>query len=290
KRFKDISMRDVEAVGGKNASLGEMIRSLSSIGVAVPDGFAVTVDAFYDFLAFNSMSPQLQVLLDELDRTTLENLSEIGAECRALIMQGTLPDEIRNAIIEAYRGLGTHDGQAASVAVRSSATAEDSPTASFAGQHDSFLNVAGEESVLLAVKKSYASLYNDRAIKYRIDNGFSDMQVGQSVGVQLMVRSDKSSAGVVFTIEPEHGNDQLIYITGAWGLGESVVQGAVNTDEFYLFKPALEQKLNPIVHRVMGEKQSMIVYAKSGDERTVWQQTPQALRDQYVLDDDEIRL
>src|SRR5690606_27992845 len=276
--------------GGKNASLGEMIRNLSPLGIAVPDGFALTVAAFYDFLAFNCASPQLQVVLDRLDRGTLANLAEIGETCRAIIKRGTFPEPVKRVIVEAYNQFQKDHNTKISVAVRSSGTAEDSPTASFAGQHDSFLNVQGEEELLQAVKGSYASLYNDRAIKYRIDNGFSDMQVGQSVGVQLMVRSDKSSAGVVFTIEPEHGNDQLIYITGAWGLGESVVQGAVNTDEFYLFKPALEQKLNPIVHRVMGEKQSMIVYAKSGDERTVWQQTPQALRDQYVLDDDEIRL
>lgn len=287
--FSELTMKDLADVGGKNASLGEMIRNLSPLGIAVPNGFAVTVTAFYDFLYFNTISPQIQVVLDRLNRLTLENLSEIGASCRALIMRSIFPGELKNAILDAYRELGKGSGQQISVAVRSSGTAEDSPTASFAGQHDSFLNVSGEDNVLLAVKQSYASLYNDRAIKYRIDNGFCDMQVGQSVGVQLMVRSDKSSAGVAFTIEPEYGNENIIYITGAWGLGESVVQGAVNTDEFYLFKPAVERGEQPIVTRMLGAKENMLVYSNTLDKNTAWRQTPQALRDQYILNDDEIK-
>jgi pyruvate,water dikinase len=196
---------------------------------------------------------------------------------------------VKQAIVDAYKELQRKTNHEISVAVRSSGTAEDSPTASFAGQHDSFLNVEGEDELLQAIKKCYASLYNDRAIKYRIDNGFSDMQVGQSVGVQVMVRSDKGSAGVAFTLEPEHGNVNIVYITGAWGLGESVVQGAVNTDEFYLFKPAIDKGIQPIVWRSMGTKQNMMVYGKSRDRSTRWQQTPQGLRDQYVLDDEEIK-
>lgn len=287
--FENLTMKDVADVGGKNASLGEMIGNLSPLGIAVPDGFAVTVAAFHDFLSFNAMSPQIQVVLDRLNRLTLDNLSEIGASCRAIIIRGIFPEHVKNDILEAYRKLEKSKGRHISVAVRSSGTAEDSPTASFAGQHDSFLNVEGEENVLQAVKQSYASLYNDRAIKYRIDNGFSDMQVGQSVGVQLMVRSDKSSAGVAFTLEPEHGNENIIYITGSWGLGESVVQGAVNTDEFYLFKPAIEKGEQPIVSRMLGAKQNMLVYSDTPDKNTAWQQTPQALRDQYILDDDEVK-
>lgn len=287
--FSELTMGDVATVGGKNASLGEMIRSLSSLGVAVPNGFAVTVDAFHDFLAFNALCPQLQQVVDRLDRESLENLSEVGEECRALIMRGSIPSDVSTSIAEAYQALEKQVGKPISVAVRSSATAEDSPTASFAGQHDSFLNVSGVDRVIDAVKRSYVSLYNDRAIKYRLDNGFSHMQVGQSVGVQLMVRSDKGSAGVAFTIEPENGNNNLIYITGAWGLGESVVQGAVNTDEFYVFKPSLERGLNSIVYRTLGEKQSMLVYSKDSGKSTVWQTTSQALRDQYVLDDEEVQ-
>ena len=287
--FADLTMKDIADVGGKNASLGEMIRHLFPLGIAVPAGFAVTVAAFHDFLAFNCMSPQLQVALDRLDRATLANLSEVGEACRAILRRGIFRDSVKQAIVDAYKQLQKNHGKGISVAVRSSGTAEDSPTASFAGQHDSFLNVQDEEHVLEAIKQSYASLYNDRAIKYRIDNGFSDMQVGQSVGVQLMVRSDKGSAGVAFTIEPEHGNDNIIYITGAWGLGESVVQGAVNTDEFYLFKPAIDKGAHAIVSRSMGAKENMMVYGKASDKNTAWQQTPQGLRDQYVLDDNEVK-
>ena len=174
-----------------------------------------------------------------------------------------------------------------SFAIRSSATAEDSPTASFAGQHDSFLNVSGIDQVLKAVKQCYASLFNDRAIKYRIDNGFSDMEVALSVGVQIMVRSDKGSAGVAFTIEPENGNKNLIYITGAWGLGESVVQGAVNTDEFYVFKPALRAGRNGLIYSQLGSKEQMLVYGE-GEQNTVWKQTSPGLRDQFVLDSEEV--
>lgn len=288
--FSALTMKDVAEVGGKNASLGEMIRNLSPLGVAVPDGFAITVTAFYDFMSFNALSPQIQVALDRLNRLTLDNLSEVGESCRSLILSGIFPVRPKTDIIEAYAQLGKDSGQNLSVAVRSSGTAEDSPTASFAGQHDSFLNVSGDDNVLQAVKQSYASLYNDRAIKYRIDNGFCDMQVGQSVGVQLMVRSDKSSAGVAFTLEPEHGNENIIYITGAWGLGESVVQGAVNTDEFYLFKPAVERGEQSIVSRMLGAKENMLIYSNTLDRNITWRQTPQALRDQYVLDDDEIRM
>lgn len=287
--FSKLTMTDLPQVGGKNASLGEMIGSLSSMGIRVPDGFAVTVEAFQEFLSFNSICPQLQTVLDRLDRNTLENLDEVGAECRAVMMRGMLPESVKEAIRTAYADLENAAGTSISVAVRSSATAEDSASASFAGQHDSFLNVRGFEQVLYAVRQSYASLYNDRAIKYRIDNGFSDMQIGQSVGIQLMVRSDKSSAGVAFTLEPENGNDNIIYITGAWGLGESVVQGAVNTDEFYLFKPALEHDNYPIVFRSLGDKAQMLVYGdSSGNKATSWQKTSPALRDQYVLNDQEV--
>src|SRR5690349_4043816 len=276
--FEQLEMKDVSLVGGKNASLGEMTKNLSSLGIAVPDGFAVTVDAYHDFLAFNAISPRIQFVLNRLDRITLRNLSEVGEECRSIVMGGFLPKDVNEQLLKAYRQLEHKKGKEISVAVRSSATAEDSPTASFAGQHDSFLNVRGEDELLLAVKKSFASLYNDRAIKYRIDHGFSDMQVGQSVGVQLMVRSDRACAGVAFTIEPENGNGNLIYITGAWGLGESVVQGAVNTDEFYAFKPALDKGLKAIIWRNLGSKDSMMVYSENG---TSMQPTPPNLREQF---------
>lgn len=287
--FQQLTMKDIADVGGKNASLGEMIRELSPLGIAVPDGFAVTVAAFQEFLSLNGVGPQIQGILDRLDRTTLSNLSEVGEACRTIVRQCEFPDRVRKSIVAAYNKLQEDYGNNISVAVRSSGTAEDSPTASFAGQHDSFLNIHGEEDLLEAIKGSYASLYNDRAIKYRVDNRIGDGQAGQSVGVQLMVRSDKGCAGVAFTLEPEHGNQNIIYITGAWGLGESVVQGAVNTDEFYLFKPAIEKGLQPVVSRLLGAKQNMMVYGRSGEKKnTVWKSTPPHLRDQYVLTEEEL--
>lgn len=283
-------MNHLSQVGGKNASLGEMIKNLSPLGIRVPDGFAITADAFYSFLESNSLSIPIQRKLNLINSTTLRNLPEASASCRELIMKGVIPDKILNGIKDAYSALEKKYGADFSVAVRSSATAEDSAEASFAGQHDSFLNVHGVDDVLQCVKQCYASLFNERAIKYRIDNGFMDKQIGISVGVQLMVRSDKSSAGVAFTLDPETGNKNVIYVTGAWGLGESVVQGAVNTDEFYLFKPAVERNQNAIVNRSLGDKRQMLVYSKASGKKTEWNDTPAALRDQYVLSDEELEL
>lgn len=289
--FHDITMSDVDKVGGKNASLGEMISNLSKHGISVPDGFAITADAFYEFLSFNTLSPLIQDALNTLNLKTLDNLSEVGKNCRKLVLNAIFPDTLKDLIANSYKQLIREYGANLSVAVRSSATAEDSPKASFAGQHDSYLNVSGEKNLLQAVKQCYASLFNDRAIKYRIDNGFSHLQVGQSVGVQIMVRSDKGSAGVAFTIEPESGNSNLIYITGAWGLGESVVQGAVNTDEFYILKASVENGKNGLIYRHLGQKQQMLIYSDAQSRKnTQWMETPVALQDQFVLNDQEVRL
>jgi len=288
--LEDLSMKDTPMVGGKNASLGEMISHLSGLGIRVPAGFAISVNVYNDFLAFNELQPQLKKALGKLNRKTLDNLAIVGDSCRELVMKGEFPEALKTLIEDYHAELIEKYGPLTTVAVRSSATAEDSPTASFAGQHESFLNVPPSD-VLLAVKKCYASLFNDRAIKYRIDHNFEDLQVGISVGVQVMVRSDKGSAGVAFTIEPETGNKNLIYITGAWGLGESVVQGAVNTDEFYLLKPSIKaNRKNAIVYRSLGAKQQMLVYGKDEQKRTVSQITSPPLRDQYVLSDDEVNL
>ena len=288
--FSKITMTDLPKVGGKNASLGEMIQCLSPYGIQVPDGFAVTVDAYHEYISFNSCAPLLNDILNRLDVASLDNLSEVGSACRKLLTDDVMPEPVQHAITEAYKEMEKKYGKNISVAVRSSATAEDLPTASFAGQHDSFLNIRGIENLLEAVQQCYVSLYNDRAIKYRIDNGFSHMTVYLSVGVQLMVRADKACAGVAFSIEPENGNENLIYITGAWGLGESVVQGAVNTDEFYLFKPSLEEKLHPIVYRTLGNKQQMMIYAENNSKSTQYVDTPSHLRDWYILMDEEIQL
>lgn len=287
KPFTELSMKDLERVGGKNASLGEMVHNLSPKGIRIPDGFAITVDAYYAFVSFNSYAPLLQDILNNLHVETLDNLSDTGERCRKLISEAIFPEEVKNEILNAYAALETKYGKDIAVAVRSSGTSEDSPNASFAGQHDSFLNVKGAEQLLKAVHQCYTSLFNDRAIKYRIDNNFLQMLAGQSVGIQLMVRSDKGCAGVAFTIEPETGNKNLIYISGAWGLGESVVQGAVNTDEFYLFKPGIGKTKKTTVHRHMGDKQQMMIYGDDG-KNTKWEITPVPMRDQFVLSDAEL--
>lgn len=284
--FSKITMRDLPLVGGKNGSLGEMIQSLSQYDINIPDGFALTADAFVKFIDSNKLGELLEVKLSSLELSSMDNLSEIGNYCRDIVSKATLPTDVKASLQSAYQKIISTNGEGVTFAVRSSGIAEDSPEASFAGQHDSFLNVRGIDQLYTAVMGCYTSLYNDRAIKYRIDNGFKHDQVGLSVGIQLMVRSDKSCAGVAFTIEPENGNKNLIYITGAWGLGESVVQGAVNTDEFYLLKHLLEQNRKSLVYRTMGTKQQMVVYNEHGS--TEWQQTPFHLRDQYVLTPKEI--
>ncbi|MCL6259052.1 phosphoenolpyruvate synthase [Aquiflexum sp. TKW24L] len=257
--FKDIRNKDIAIVGGKNASLGEMIHELGPLGVKIPDGFATTAEAFRLFLKDNNLIESLKKELEKLDTKSLKNLPEVGDACRALMLSGRIPEVVKQDVLLAYKIL--NHGQNLSFAVRSSATAEDLPTASFAGQHSSFLNVAGEENILKAIHNCYVSLFNDRAIKYRIDNGFDHMQVALSAGVQRMVRSDISSAGVAFTIDPESGFANVIYITSAWGLGENVVQGAVNPDEFYAFKPSIEKGIKSLFSRKLGEKENRMVYA-----------------------------
>ncbi len=286
--FSLLRAKDVALVGGKNASLGEMINQLSPLGINIPDGFAITTKAYHTFLSHNKIEGILTQQLDTLNPHTLETLSEVSAACKSIVFKSQFPEALAEELKMAYEALLKKYGDTISIAVRSSATAEDSPTASFAGQHESFLNITGLAGMLEAVQQCYASLFNERAIKYRIDNGFTHMGVGLSVGIQLMVRSDKGSAGVAFTIEPENGNENLIYITGAWGLGESVVQGAVNTDEFYLFKPSIQAKRNAILYKQLGSKKRMMAYGKG--QSTTWLDTPIPLRDQFVLSNEEINL
>jgi len=287
--FNKLDIGQIPEVGGKNASLGEMFNKLLPLGVKVPDGFAVTVKGYRLFLSDNNLYDRLKQLLDSIHHETLENLPEIAKECRSLMSNATLPTNLKEEILNSYRNLSAQDSNVA-VAVRSSATAEDLPTASFAGQHDSFLNIRGEDALLEAVHKCYVSLFNNRAIKYRIDNGFDHMQVGLSVGVQYMVRSDLGCAGVIFTIDPESGFKNAIYITGAWGLGENVVQGAVTPDEFWVFKPTLQQEKNAIISRQKGAKEHTMVYDDSpGAERPVKNiETPLHKRSAWILTDDEV--
>ncbi|MER3374664.1 MAG: phosphoenolpyruvate synthase [Allomuricauda sp.] len=287
KPFKAIHIDDVPKVGGKNASLGEMYNELTEEGVRVPNGFATTSDAFWDFLDKNQLRKPLEDVLASLDTNTYTNLSEIGKKARDLILGGTFSDEFSQKIVEAYQNLDKSG--ATTVAVRSSATAEDLPGASFAGQHDTFLNIKGEKPVLEAVKKCFASLYTDRAIKYRNDKGFKHADVALSVGVQQMVRADKGCSGVGFTIEPESGFENIILLSGVWGLGENIVQGNVNPDEFYVFKPTLKTGHFPIIQKKKGDKRLTMIYnTDQHGEPTLNIKTPASKQVQFVLSDNEI--
>jgi pyruvate, water dikinase len=288
--FKELDKTKGNVVGGKNASLGEMFKALKSKGINVPDGFATSADAYWRFIRENNIEESLRGALSEL-RKDDENLKEVGARCRKLVMDGEIPAEVKDQIIEGFDELKKRSDSLESVAVRSSATAEDLPEASFAGQHESYLNISTEGELLDAWKKCVASLFTDRAIKYREKNGFEHMKVALSVGVQKMVRSDKSSAGVAFTIDPESGFENVILINGAWGLGENVVQGSVLTDEFYLFKHALQNDKNPILIKNRGSKEMMMVFnekRKKKNRPTINKKTPEELRKKFVLDDDEL--
>lgn len=254
--YNQLGMHDVERVGGKNASLGEMITNLSGLGVAVPNGFATTAQAFNDFLNQSGINQRIYALLDRTDIDDLSQLSSAGTQIRQWIIDTPFQPELEKAISDAYQQLA--DGEKdASFAVRSSATAEDMPDASFAGQQETFLNVQGIDAVMVAVKHVFASLFNDRAISYRVHQGYDHRGVALSAGVQRMVRSDLASAGVMFTIDTESGFDQVVFITSAYGLGEMVVQGAVNPDEFYVHKPTLQNNKPAIVRRNMGSKKSV---------------------------------
>ncbi len=288
KKFSGISISDINLVGGKNASLGEMYSRLAVKGVPVPDGFAVTSFAFEEFLSQNDLHTPLHDLLLALNRKDYSNLSETGAKARELFLKAQMPDKLKTAIRSAYKELG--DGKGIAVAVRSSATAEDLPQASFAGQHESYLNVTGEEDVLKAVQKCFASLYTDRAIKYREDNGFVHEKVSLSVGIQKMVRSDKGSSGVGFTLEPESGFRDIIHISGVWGLGENIVQGTVTPDEFYVFKPTFLLNKNGIIRRKLGTKEKTMIYSGDHSNPVINIPTPQEKQDQYVLNNEDISL
>ncbi len=285
--FRDIRISDVPEVGGKNASLGEMLSQLGPRGIRIPDGFATTAEAFWHFLDTNHLRDPLADLMGSLDRARFGNLNAVGAQARRLILEARLPADLAEAIREAYGQLA--GGPDPGVAVRSSATAEDLPQASFAGQHESYLNIQGPEALLRSVQQCFASLYTDRAIKYREDNGFEHSRVALSVGVQHMVRSDLACSGVGFTLEPESGFRQVIHLAGVWGLGETIVQGTVIPDEFLLYKPALQAGKRSILQKQLGEKAQMLVYAaQPGKAPTVIQPVPADRRDRFVLEESEI--
>lgn len=286
KQFKKIEITDIAAVGGKNASLGEMFTKLSPLGISVPGGFAITTFAFEEFLTHNTLHSKLFDLLQQLDGKNYLNLEKIGEKTRQLLLDAVLPINLQVAIIRAYKELC--GGNYFEVAVRSSATAEGLSEVSFAGQHESYLNIKGEDELLEAVKKCFASLYTNRAIKYREENGFAHMKVALSVGVQKMVQSGKASSGVAFTLDPESGFRDIVHISGVWGLGENVAQGTATPDEFFVFKPALLKGKNAIVQKRMGEKASTMIYDTDEKRSVVSTATPKEKQEQFVLTDDEV--
>ena len=289
KWFEEIGAHDVALVGGKNASLGEMIGSLSRKGVNVPPGFAITADAYRYVIEKAGIGPEINDTLKGLDTHDMRNLARRGKKIRDLMIKAACPKELANEIHAAYRKLEKKYGDKVDVAVRSSATAEDLPTASFAGQQTTYLNVRGKEELCEKVIDCFASLFTNRAISYREDKGFDHMKVYLSVGVQKMVRSDLACSGVIFSIDTESGFRDVVYITGAYGLGENVVQGVVNPDQFYVFKPLLKKGLKPIVEKKLGTKEKKLVYETDG---TGTEQKVVKLGDQtkFVLTDDEVLL
>ncbi|MFL1907292.1 phosphoenolpyruvate synthase [Plesiomonas shigelloides] len=263
--YHQLGMNDVNRVGGKNASLGEMIANLSGLGVSVPDGFATTARAFNEFLEQSGLNQRIHQLLDTLDVDDVRALAQAGAQIRQWVVDTPFQPALTQAIAEAYAQLSADMHAEGSFAVRSSATAEDMPDASFAGQQETFLNVRGLDAVMLAVKHVFASLFNDRAISYRVHQGYDHKGVALSAGIQRMVRSDKAASGVMFTLDTESGFDQVVFITSSYGLGEMVVQGAVNPDEFYVHKPTLEAGRPAVVRRTLGSKRVQMVYSGSAE-------------------------
>ena len=264
--FKDIRIEDVPLVGGKNASLGEMYRELSPQGVKVPNGFAITGEAYRYLLDQAGAWPALHDALDGLDPTDVTDLARRGARAREIVYSAPLPADLQAEVLAGYAELRKEYGEALSVAVRSSATAEDLPTASFAGQQDTYLNISGEAALLDACRRCFASLFTDRAIHYRVDQGFDHFKVALSIGVMKMVRSDKATSGVMFSLDTETGFRDVVFITASWGLGENVVQGAVDPDEFYVFKPAFLRGKRAVLRRVLGSKKIKMIYTE-GDTR-----------------------
>jgi pyruvate,water dikinase len=288
--FEQLKNKDVELVGGKNASIGEMISGLANLGVSVPGGFATTSHAYRDFLAQGGLDVRIRDVLAPLDVDDVDRLAVVGAQIRGWMLATPFPERLQTEVLQAFRKMkGAADVAEFAVAVRSSATAEDLPEASFAGQQETFLNVRGEEHLLKSMHEVYASLFNDRAIAYRVHNKFDHSAVALSVGVQHMVRSDLGSAGVMFTLDTDSGFRDVVFITAAYGLGETVVQGAVNPDEYYVYKPALRAGKRSIVRKNIGGKAIKMVYAEAGSkERVRTVDVAAAERGRFALSDADV--
>lgn len=287
--FRDLKIEDVPIVGGKNASLGEMYRELTRKGVRIPNGFATTAHAYKHLLRHSGIEKQMRALLEGLDVKNVKQLAERGRKIRELIRRAEFPEDLKEAIFKAYRQLSKeYRASEVDVAVRSSATAEDLPEASFAGQQETYLNIVGEHALLDACRNCFASLFTNRAIAYRAEKGFDHFKVYLSIGIQKMVRSDLASAGVMFTLDTDTGFAHVCFITSSYGLGENVVQGAVNPDEFYVFKPTLNKGYKPIMQRVLGEKAVKMIYATEGTRPTKNIPTLPEERRKFSLTDDEV--
>ena len=286
--FQTLGIGDVSKVGGKNASLGEMYQKLNPLGISIPNGFAISADAYRFFIDENKLKTFIQDELSQLDLKEFSNLQHVSSTIKKEILKGKMPEMLANQIGEFYQELSQKEGREVDVAVRSSATAEDLPGASFAGLHDSFLNIKGKDGLIETVRFCFASLYNARAIKYRHDKGFDKHEIALSVGVQLMVRADLSCSGVTFSIDPASGFDKVVLITGCWGLGENIVQGAVIPDEFLVFKPSLEKGKKAILSKKLGSKAKTMVYSKEGG--VVNLDTGIEKQKAWVLSDEEVEL
>jgi pyruvate, water dikinase len=289
KWFDEISIADVKLVGGKNASLGEMYRELSPAGIKIPNGFAVTANGYRYLLEMSGKQQEMRKILREIDKTDLDVFAKQARHLRELVYEAPLPQDLSDEISAAYERLCEEYGDDTDVAIRSSATAEDLPTASFAGQQESYLNIRGQAQLIDACRRCFASLFTDRAISYRIDQGFDHFRVALSVGVMKMVRSDLAASGVMFTIDTETGFRDVVLITGAYGLGENVVQGAVSPDEYYVFKPTLKNGFRPIVSKKLGDKRIKMIYGRGGAKvltRNV--EVPEKERRRFCLTDAEV--
>jgi pyruvate, water dikinase len=287
--FRDLGINDVPLVGGKNASLGEMYRELVPRGVNVPNGFAITAGAYCYLLDNANAWTALHRALDGLDINDVDDLARRAHDAREIVYGAPMPDDLAAQIVEAYSRLRAEYGETLTVAVRSSATAEDLPTASFAGQHETFLNVTGEAKLLDAVRRCFASLFKDRAIRYRVDNGFDHFKVYLSVGVMKMVRADLASSGVIFSLDTETGFRDVVFITGSYGLGENVVQGTVDPDEFYVFKPTFNEGHRTVLRRSLGGKEIRMIYARAaGRETTRNVPTPKEDQRRFCIADEEV--
>ncbi|HET7238628.1 MAG TPA: phosphoenolpyruvate synthase, partial [Terrimicrobiaceae bacterium] len=286
--FDEIGIEDIPLVGGKNASLGEMCRELSAKGIKVPDGFAITAEAYRHLLREAGLDQSINEILSDLDTHDLENLRQRASQVRQAILAAELPEDLEAAIIDAYvrlRGVGLHPPD---VAVRSSATAEDLPDASFAGQQETYLNVQGHRALLHTCKQCFASLFTDRAISYRADKGFAHEKIALSVGVQRMVRSDLAASGVMFTLDTESGFRDVVLINAAYGLGENIVQGSVNPDEYYVFKPTLREGFRPILQKTLGSKEFRLIYDTGGGKMVKNVPVPPDERGRFAIGDEDI--